>query len=128
MFVRKKRNKSGSTSVQIIDKSVGYKVFQTVGSATEEVEILRLVQKAKKITVVFYDMTTLDGKFQKPQIMLGLLVGQYGYPIGYDIFEGNVFEGKTLIPTLAKISKKFGFDDPIVVADAALLSEVIINF
>ena len=59
----------------------------------------------KRISVVFYDMTTLyfetededdlrkigfskDGKFQKPQIMLGLLVGQNGYPIGYDIFKG----------------------------------------
>lgn len=93
----------------------------------------------KNISVVFYDMTTLyfesededdlrkigfskDGKFDKPQIMLGLLVGQNGYPIGYDIFEGNTFEGHTLIPTLNKIKEKYGFDKPIVVADAALLS------
>lgn len=93
----------------------------------------------KSISVVFYDMTTLyfetededdlrkigfskDGKFQKPQIMLGLLVGQNGYPIGYDIFEGNTFEGHTLLPTLENIEKKYGFKKPIVVADAALLS------
>ena len=55
--------------------------------------------------------------------MLGLLVGQEGYPIGYDIFEGNVFEGKTLLPTLAKIKEKFGFGNPVVVADAAMLSK-----
>jgi transposase len=30
-----------------------------------------------------------DGKFQKPQIMFGLLVGEHGLPIGYDIFKGN---------------------------------------
>ena len=94
----------------------------------------------KDITVVFYDMTTLyfesededdlrkigfskDGKFRNPQIMLGLLVGQGGYPIGYDIFEGNVFEGKTLLPTLAKIREKFCFGNPVVVADAAMLSK-----
>lgn len=93
----------------------------------------------KSISVVFYDMTTLyfetededdirkigfskDGKFQKPQIMLGLLVGQNGYPIGYDIFEGNTFEGHTLLPILENIQKKYGFGKPIVVADAALLS------
>ena len=92
------------------------------------------------ISVVFYDMTTLyfeaededdlrkigfskDGKFQCPQIMVGLLVGEGGYPIGYDIFEGNTFEGKTLIPTLKKLQKKYGFDKPIVVADAAMLSK-----
>jgi transposase len=92
------------------------------------------------ITVVFYDMTTLyfeaededdlrkigfskDGKFQKPQIMLGLLVGEEGLLIGYDIFKGNTFEGHTLLPTLKKIQGKYGFSEPIVVADAALLSK-----
>jgi transposase len=65
-----------------------------------------------------------DGKFRNPQIMLGLLVGQEGYP---DIFEGNVFEGKTLLPTLAKIKEKFGFGNPVVVADAAMLSKQNMN-
>lgn len=91
------------------------------------------------ISVVFYDMTTLyfeaededdlrkigfskDGKFQQPQIMVGLLVGEGGFPIGYDLFEGNTFEGHTLMPTLKKIEKKYGFGKPIVVADAGLLS------
>jgi len=94
----------------------------------------------KHITVVFYDMTSLyfenededdlrkigfskDGKFQNPQIMLGLLVGKNGYPIGYDIFEGNTFEGKTLLPVLHQIEKKYGFGKPVVVADAAMLSK-----
>ena len=93
----------------------------------------------KHISVVFYDMTSLyfenededelrrigfskDGKFQNPQIMLGLLVGRNGYPIGYDIFEGNTFEGKTLLPVLHRIEEKYGFGKPVVVADAAMLS------
>jgi len=92
-----------------------------------------------KISVVFYDMTTLyfeaededdlrktgfskDGKHSNPQIFLGLLVGTGGYAIGYDIYEGNIFEGHTLIPFLEKISSKFKLDKPIVVADAGLLS------
>jgi hypothetical protein len=91
------------------------------------------------INVVFYDMTSLyfeaededdlrrigfskDGKFQNPQIMLGLLVGKGGYPIGYDIFEGNTFEGKTLLPVLERIAKQYDFGKPIVIADAAMLS------
>ena len=91
------------------------------------------------ISVVFYDMTTLyfeasdeddlrktglskDGKHSNPQIYLGLLVGLGGYAIGYDIFEGNIYEGHTLIPFLEKITLKFKLDNPIVVADAGLLS------
>jgi len=92
-----------------------------------------------KISVVFYDLTTLyfeasdeddlrktgfskDGKHQNPQIFIGLLVGLGGYAIGYDIFEGNTYEGHTLIPFLEKISRKFNLDKPVVVADAGLLS------
>ena len=89
--------------------------------------------------VVFYDMTTLyfessdeddlrktgfskDGKHQHPQIFLGLLVGLGGYAIGYDIFEGSIYEGHTLIPFLEKIEAKFNLGKPIIIADAGLLS------
>src|SRR5882757_5687141 len=50
MFVRKKPNKSGTVSVQIIDKSTGrYIVHHTIGSSSEPVEIDFLVNKAKRI-------------------------------------------------------------------------------
>lgn len=63
-----------------------------------------------------------DGKHQHPQIKLGFLVGPEGYPLGYDIFEGNIYEGYTLIPFLESIEKKFLIGKPIVIADAGLLS------
>ena len=44
-------------------------------------------------------------------------------PIGYEIFEGNIFEGKTLIPLIERLAKKFLFHHPIVVADSGLLSK-----
>lgn len=91
-------------------------------------------------SIVFYDLTTLyfeasdeddlrktgfskDGKHQNPQIYLGLLVGLEGYAIAYDIFEGDIYEGHTLIPFLEKIQGKFKLTKPIVVADAGLLSQ-----
>jgi transposase len=109
-------------------------------SEVERIAYEHTKKKLKEITVVFYDMTTLyfeaededdlrkigfskDGKFQKPQIMLGLLVGEQGLPIGYDIFKGNTFEGHTLMPIIKQIQKKYGFAKPIVVADAGLLSK-----
>lgn len=92
------------------------------------------------ISVVFYDMTTLyfeasdeddlrktgfskDGKHQSPQIFIGLLVGLGGYAIGYDVYEGNTYEGHTLIPFLEKMSQKFNLDKPVVIADSGLLSK-----
>jgi transposase len=92
-----------------------------------------------QISVVFYDMTTLyfeasdeddlritgfskDGRPQNPQILLGLLVGPNGYPIGYELFEGNKYEGHTLIPVLEHFQQRFDLSRPIIIADAGLLS------
>jgi len=109
----------------------------------DEVEQIAFAHTLKvlqgNITIVFYDMTTLyfeasdeddlrktgfskDGKHQNPQIYIGLLVGLGGYAIGYDIYEGNIYEGHTLIPFIEKISLKFNLNKPIIVADAGLLS------
>ncbi len=56
MFIHKNRNKSGSVSVRIIDKSNGYKIFKTVGCAKTSEEIQHLEKKAKHI------IRTCDGK------------------------------------------------------------------
>ena len=44
-------------------------------------------------------------------------------PIGYDIYEGNSYEGNTFIPILKKFEKKFNLKKPIVIADSGLLSK-----
>lgn len=58
-----------------------------------------------------------------PRYIIGLLVGVNGYPIGYDIIEGNIFEGHTLIPVLEHSQEKFKLSKPVVIADAGLLSK-----
>jgi transposase len=92
-----------------------------------------------QISVVFYDVTTLyfeidneddlrktgfskEGKHQNPQIVLGLLISKNGYPLAYDIFEGNKFEGHTMLPIIDAFKSKFNLDKLIVVADSGLLS------
>lgn len=91
------------------------------------------------IQAVFYDVTTLyfeieqedelrktgfskEGKHQHPQILLGLLVSANAYPLAYDIFEGNKYEGDTFLPVLEEFRNKYHFDRLTVVADAGLLS------
>jgi transposase len=92
-----------------------------------------------KIQAVFYDVTTVyfeidredelrkagfskDGKNQHPQIVFGLLVSKGAYPLAYDIFEGNKYEGDTFLPILDKFKEKYNFEKLNVVADAGLLS------
>lgn len=96
------------------------------------------------LTIVFYDVTTLyfeakseddfkrmgfskDGKHQQPQIVLGLLVSENGYPLDYDVFEGDKYEGDTLIPIIESFVKKHQPEKLIVVADAGLMSKTNIK-
>ena len=91
------------------------------------------------VSVVFYDVTTLyfeideeddlrktgfskEGKHQNPQIVLGLLVSKGGYPLAYEIFAGNKFEGHTMLPVIDGFKKKYKLDKLVVIADSGLLS------
>lgn len=94
--------------------------------------------------IVFYDVTTIyfeveredelrktgfskEGRHQNPQIVLGLLVSKNGYPLAYDIFEGNKFEGHTLLPIVDGFKAKYNLQKLVVVADAGLLSSTNIE-
>jgi transposase len=94
---------------------------------------------AGKLSVVFYDVTTLyfeaeqgdelrrtgfskEGRHQHPQIVLGLLVSAGGYPLAYEIFEGNKFEGHTMLPVIDGFKTKYKLGSLVVIADAGLLS------
>lgn len=90
-------------------------------------------------SLLFYDVTTLyfeaftedelrkngfskDNKSQQPQIVVALMVTPDGFPIGYEVFSGNTFEGHTLIPVIKSFIKKHDVRNLTVVADAAMIS------
>lgn len=93
-----------------------------------------------QMSIVFYDVTTLyfeiereddlrkagfskEGKHQHPQILLGLLVSVDAYPLAYEIFEGNKFEGHTMLPLIEAFKQQFGLGKLVVIADSGLLSK-----
>jgi hypothetical protein len=90
------------------------------------------------ITLVLYDVTTLYFEVQKeddyripgmskerrlePQIIIGLLVDQNGFPLELQSFEGNKAETKTILPVVEAFKKRHGLVGITVVADAGMLS------
>ena len=96
-------------------------------------------QYAFNYDIVFYDVTTLyfetfeeddlrkngfskDSKSQQPQILIALMVSKEGFPIAYEIFSGNTFEGHTIIPSIMSFIERHQVKDFTVVADAAMIS------
>jgi len=89
--------------------------------------------------LLFYDVTTLyfetfeedgfrkngfskDNKSQQPQILVALMVTKEGFPIAYEVFSGNTFEGHTIIPVVNDFIRKYAVKEFTVVADAAMIS------
>jgi hypothetical protein len=99
-----------------------------------------LATSARTLDVLFYDLTSIyfetntqddlrkcgfskDGKSQHVQIMLAMIVTTQGLPIAYETFEGNTYEGSTLIPTLEKLCAKYNISRVILVADSGLINK-----
>ncbi len=94
---------------------------------------------AAGISLVLYDVTTLYFEVQieddyrksgmskerrlEPQIIVGLLVDQSGFPLGLHSFEGNTAETKTILPVIETFKKQHNLSDITVVADAGMLSQ-----
>jgi len=89
--------------------------------------------------LLFYDVTTLyfetfeedelrkngfskDNKSQQPQILIALMVTKEGFPVAYDVFSGNTFEGKTILPVVQNFIKKNKATNFTVIADSAMIS------
>jgi transposase len=54
---------------------------------------------------------------------LGLFTTLEGYPLSYEVYEGNKYEGHTLVDILAKFQERFRLKNrPIVVADRGMLT------
>ena len=67
-----------------------------------------------------------DGKPQRVQIGLALVVDASGLPVTYSLFKGNRFEAHTLLPVLKKLQQPYGQDltGTVLVADAGMLNRV----
>ena len=85
-------------------------------------------------SVVFFDCTTLhfesvdadglrefgfskNGRHARTQVLLALMVTSDGLPIGYEVFPGSEYEGKSLIPSLENMREREGVETAIHVAD-----------
>ena len=90
------------------------------------------------LTLLLYDVTTLYFEIQEednyrksglskerrlePQIIIGMLVDQNGFPLGLHSFEGNKAETKTLLPVIEAFQAQHKLSKVTIVADAAMLS------
>ncbi len=131
-----------------------HQFYRTLDLLSEEEELIKqhLFTQQRSLfstvlDVVFYDVTTLyfesqieqedalrqkgyskDGKAHKTQVVLGLLVDKNRNPISYQVYQGNTYEGSTMIDALNIMKQQFTIDRVVVVADTAMIDKENRNF
>ncbi|MCF6332257.1 MAG: IS1634 family transposase [Draconibacterium sp.] len=103
-----------------------------------EKKVFKHRYKSEKIKQIFlYDVTSSyfegtqnelakfgynrDKKKGKMQIVVGLMLDSYGYPLTIEVFEGNTNDTKTVSPQLKKLKEMFGIERVIFVGDKGMI-------
>jgi len=122
-----------------------YRLLPKLISHKDDIEIAAYqtarIHFKESFALVLYDVTTLyfeshepddnlrargfskDDKSKQPQVVVGLLVTRQGFPLKHEIYKGNTFEGHTMLEVVKRFQKRHKETKPIVVADAAMLSQ-----
>lgn len=122
-----------------------YRALAILADHKDEIEKFLFWQErdllSEDIDVVLYDLTTLrfestrtdlgalrqfgyskERRSDCTQVVLGLLVTPEGIPVGFEVYPGNTFEGKTIADIVKKLRDKFKIRRFIFVGDRGLFS------
>lgn len=69
-----------------------------------------------------------DSRPDRPQVCIGLVVTDEGFPIGYEVFAGNTHDSKTVQSIVESLEKKHGAISRVWVFDRGMVSEANLKF
>jgi transposase len=115
----------------------------SVKQAAEPAIARQLIAGSEKIDLVFYDITSTyfegdrslidddfrrygysrDGRFDKRQIVIGLVMTRSGIPLCHHIFPGNTVDKTTVVEVIRDIKARFHLDRVVFVGDRGMLSD-----
>jgi transposase len=64
-----------------------------------------------------------DSRPDRPQVCIGLIVTEEGFPLGYEVFAGNRHDSTTVCGIIEAMEKKYGKLDRVWVLDRGMVSE-----
>lgn len=114
-----------------------------VKAAAEPAIARKLIAGHEKIDLVFYDITSTyfegdrslvdndlrrygysrDGRFDKRQIVIGLVMTRSGIPLCHHIFPGNTVDKTTVVEVIEDIKSRFRLERIVFVGDRGMLSD-----
>lgn len=69
-----------------------------------------------------------DSRGDRPQVCIGLVVTEEGFPLGYEVFPGNQHDSTTVKTIIEALEKKYGTLNRVWVMDRGMVSEENLKF
>jgi hypothetical protein len=69
-----------------------------------------------------------DSRPDRPQVCLGLVVTEEGFPLGYEVFSGNTHDSQTVQTVIEALERKYGTLNRVWVMDRGMVSEENLRF
>ena len=107
----------------------------------------RLLMESEPLELVFYDITSTyfegdrslleddfrrygysrDGRSDKRQVVIGMVVTREGIPLCHHVFDGNTVDKSTVLDVVTDLKKRFALRRVVFVGDRGMLSDANLN-
>lgn len=126
-----------------VDEDELYAAMDWLLTHQERIETALAKRHLAEGTLVLYDVTSTyfegrccplarrghsrDGRFDRPQIVFGLLTNAEGCPVATEVFEGNTGDPKTVLSQVKKLRGRFGLERVVLVGDRGMITSARIE-
>jgi hypothetical protein len=126
-----------------VDEDELYSAMDWLLGQQERIETALAKRHLAEGTLVLYDVSSTyfegrhcplarighsrDGRFDRPQIVFGLLTNAEGCPVATEVFEGNTGDPKTVRSQVMKLRERFGFERVVLIGDRGMITSARIE-
>jgi hypothetical protein len=126
-----------------VDEDELYAAMDWLLARQQRIETALAKRHLAEATLVLYDVTSTyfegrccplarigysrDGRFDRPQIVFGLLTNAEGCPVATEVFEGNTGDPRTVLSQVRKLRERFGLERVVLVGDRGMITSARIE-
>lgn len=121
-----------------VDEDELYTAMDWLLTRQQRIETALAKRHLSESTLVLYDVTSTyfegrccslarighsrDRRFDRPQIVFGLLTNAEGCPVATEVFEGNTGDPTTVVSQVRKLRQRFGLERVVLVGDRGMIT------
>ena len=125
------------------DEDELYSAMDWLLARQDRIEVALAKRHLSEATLVLYDVSSTyfegrhcplarighsrDGRFDRPQIVFGLLTDDDGCPVATEVFDGNTGDPSTVLSQVTKLRERFGLQRVVLVGDRGMITSARIE-